>query len=113
MSKSRALFDPGKILEAAENGLTYLFVKFEGFVERRFGGNPKYAASSRRIDLAEKRMRQENRELTKSQDTFLEVDSKGQLTNLAEKQEQITERMQHLNKSFYKELSYVKEKEVE
>ena len=97
MSKSRTLFDPGKILEVAENGLTYLFVKFEDFVEHKLGGNPKYIFPSRKIDWEEKRKRKESRELAKSQDSFREADTIGQPESLVEKQEQATERSQELD----------------
>lgn len=35
MGKSKTLFDPGKILEWAENGLEYVFIAFENSVERQ------------------------------------------------------------------------------
>ncbi|QMU63089.1 MAG: hypothetical protein GKR88_01565 [Flavobacteriaceae bacterium] len=96
MAKTSTLFDPGKILQWAEDGLTFLSLKLEIRVQR-------YTQSKKTKDIAQERSKhreierkKRNKEIAKEQESAMDLHREFQSRKAAEKEQQFQERMEGL-----------------
>ena len=98
MSKTRTFFDPGKILELAERGLTSLSILMERRVEKFLDRKHKKDEMKDKINVEEKARKQHNKELAKYQDFTLEMKSQDEREIWMNQQHKVAERIQELDK---------------
>lgn len=97
MSKQGTLFNPGKLLEVLENGLTFLSVRLETAVEKKLR---RYYRKDRKIVSIKKReaeRKKQNKERAKLEDISLKKDNDRQAEISERLDSKMSERMQELD----------------
>ncbi len=96
MAKTSTLFDPGKILEWAEDGLTFLSLKLESKIERFTESRKPKEKARERSKHREKERKKRNKEIAKEQESAMDLHREFQSRKAAEKEQQFQERMEGL-----------------